>query len=541
MPIAAVIGAIAVLLACWASVAQPARAQAVTVQAASTAGAAAPTLVTTSAGALEGVATATGAEFRGIPYAAPPTGELRWRPPQPVESWTGTRAADTFPPVCPQAPPSPSGSSEDCLYLNVTVPAGLADGPLPVIVWFHGGGFEIGEGADYDPAKLADAGAVVVTVDYRLGLLGFLAHPALANQPGGANGNYGLMDQQAALRWVQSEIAAFGGNPGNVAIAGQSAGGLSVLAHLASPTAKGLFHRAVIQSGAFALVQKSLADAERDGQASATALGCDDQSAECLRSVPVESLVANQPLSITPGYVDGTVLRESVGTAIATGRFNRVPIVNGVNTQEERIFTNLGLSVTKGATTVLPGPIDASNYEATIAANFGVDQKTAARIASAYPLKKYPSAAQAFSVLNSDANFSCPAIVLDAAASRYVPTFAYEFNDAAAPERFVPDTLGAPTAATHQSELQYLFDLPIAPIPGELSAEQQQLASAMREAWVQFARTGSPATDAVAWPEFELRHPRVLSLETPAPEVEPRFAADHHCGLWAGVALFGAR
>ncbi|MFB7797601.1 carboxylesterase/lipase family protein [Isoptericola sp. NPDC056134] len=533
----AVLGALAVLLSCWGSLLPPAHA----------ADRPAPvsSVVHVDAGALEGATTPAGLEFRGVPYAAPPTGGLRWEPPQPVAPWSGVREATDYSPVCPQAPPSPNGQSEDCLYLNVTVPAGTAaDAKLPVIVWIHGGGFEIGEGADYEAADLAAQGAVVVTINYRLGLLGFLSHPALADRAG-ASGNYGLMDQQAALRWVHRNIAGFGGDGGNVTIAGQSAGGLSVAMHLASPGAKGLFQRAVIQSGAFAPVQKSLARAEREGVASAAAVGCDDgtaaQVAECLRHASVETLVANQPLSITPGVVDGTVLPRSVGDAIATGRFHRVPILNGVNTQENRIFTTLGLSVTKGATAVLPGPVDASSYESTIATNFGVDARTASFVAKAYPLSRYASPAQAFSVLNSDANFSCPAFALDGAASAWVKTYAYEFNDAEAPRLFAPDTLGEPYAATHQSELAYLFDQPNAPLPGELSASQQQLADTMQAAWVQFARTGSPATAATPWPRFDLAGHRILSLDDPAPSVERGFAADHRCGVWAAVALFGSR
>ncbi|MEJ3404924.1 carboxylesterase family protein [Rathayibacter sp. YIM 133350] len=542
LTIAALTAAILVLVACWASVI-PARADTLASQVTITAGEpSANPVVQTSDGAVHGLATPAGVQFRGIPYAAPPTGALRWTPPQPVAAWSGTREATVFPPVCPQGPQSPWGQSEDCLYLNVTAPATDAAqrSKLPVIVYIHGGGFSYGEGADYDPTKLASNGAVVVTFNYRLGLLGFLAHPALASGSDGATGNFGYQDQQAALRWVQRNIGQFGGDPRNVTIDGHSAGGLSVLAQLASPGAKGLFQRAIIQAGDFALQQQSLDQAEQAGKASAIALGCADQSAECLRNVPVQALVANPQPSFTPGYVDGAVLRESVGTAIASGRFNRVPIINGTNTQEERIFTTIGLSVTKGATVPLSGPVTASNYVSTIATNFGISRTKAALIAAAYPLSKYASPAHAFSTLNSDANFSCPAYAVDIAASRYVPTFAYEFNDALAPQRDVPDALGPPFAATHQSELQYLFDLPNSALPGGLSAQQEQLAANMRASWVQFASTGSPSTDAVAWPAFKALDPRILSLNTPASTVEKDFAASHKCAVWAAVALFGS-
>lgn len=543
LSIAAVAAAIVVLLACWASIIPAAHAETLTAAASGTAAGDAP-IVQTADGPVRGLATPAGVEFRGIPYAAPPVGELRWTAPQAVTPWSETREATVFSPVCPQGPPSPWGQSEDCLYLNVTAPAGDTESvsALPVIVYIHGGGFSFGEGADYDPAKLASEGAVVVTVNYRLGLLGFLAHPALAESPDGATGNFGYQDQQAALRWVQQNIGQFGGNAQNVTIVGHSAGGLSVLAQLASPGAKGLFHRAVIQAGAFALEQQSLATAEQAGQASAVALGCADQSAECLRNVPVDALVANPQASFTPGYVDGEVLRESVASAIASGRFNRVPIINGTNTQEERIFTTIGQSVTMGTTIQLPSlNIDASSYVPTIATNFGISKAKAAIIAAAYPLSKYATPAHAFATLNSDANFSCPAYALDIAASRYVPTFAYEFNDALAPQRDVPDGLGAPFAATHQSELQYLFDLPNSRLPGGLSADQEVLASSMRAAWVQFASTGSPSTDAVSWPKFKTLNPRMLSLETPASNVEKDFASTHMCGFWAAAAVFGNR
>lgn len=542
LSIAATAAAIVVLLACWASIVPAAHAETLTPAASGTAAGDAP-IVQTADGPVRGIATPAGVEFRGIPYAAPPTGELRWTAPQPVTPWSDTREAAVFSPVCPQGPPSPWGQSEDCLYLNVTAPAhDSSSGALPVIVYIHGGGFSYGEGADYDPTKLASEGAVVVTLNYRLGLLGFLAHPALAESPNGATGNFGYQDQQAALRWVQQNIGQFGGNAQNVTIVGHSAGGLSVLAQLASPGAKGLFQRAVIQAGAFALEQQSLATAEQAGQTSAVALGCADQSAECLRNVPVETLVANPQASFTPGYVDGEVLQESVGSAITSGRFNRVPIINGTNTQEERIFTTIGLSVTKGATIPLQSlNIDASSYVPTIATNFGISTAKASLIAAAYPLSKYATPAHAFATLNSDANFSCPAYGLDIAASRYVPTFAYEFNDALAPQRDVPDGLGAPFAATHQSELQYLFDLPNASFPGGLSADQEQLASNMRAAWVQFAASGSPSTDAVSWPKFKTLNPRMLSLETPASNVEKDFATTHKCGFWAAAALFGNR
>jgi para-nitrobenzyl esterase len=229
-------------------------------------------------------------------------------------------------------------TSEDCLYLNVYTPRvrSSGEGGLPVLVWIHGGRFTLGAGRDYDGTKLAAEGLVVVTINHRLGAFGFLAHPALATEPGGPSGNYGLMDQQATLRWVQGNIGRFGGDPHNVTIAGQSSGGTSVLAHMISRGSRGLFHRAIVQSGSFALTQQSLAAAQADGEAFAAKAGCPDQTADCLRRLPVADLVSNFPGAAIPGVVDGAVLEESVGTALAAGRFARVPILNGINHDEQR-------------------------------------------------------------------------------------------------------------------------------------------------------------------------------------------------------------
>ena len=243
----------------------------------------------TEGGAIRGVAVQGGHAFRGLPYAAPPVGELRWKAPQPAVPWAGVRDGSQFGPSGPQprVPLTNVGGelSEDSLYLNVNTP-GVTGKGRPVLVWFHGGGNVLGAGRDYDPAKLAAKGTVVVTVNYRLGALGFLAHPALAEYPGGPSGNYGLMDQQAALRWVQRNIDRFGGDHRNVTIAGQSSGGLSVLVHMTSPGSRGLFHKAILQSGSFALRQQSHQAAEAFGQQFAGQLGVTEQTAEQLRRHP---------------------------------------------------------------------------------------------------------------------------------------------------------------------------------------------------------------------------------------------------------------
>src|SRR5271169_5398989 len=230
----------------------------------------------TANGPVRGLANGAVDEFLGIPYAAPPVGALRWQPPQPAASWSGVRDATQFAPHCPQSasPFGQASTSEDCLFLNVFTPSRQQHGSgHPVMVWIHGGALVTGESNDYDPAGLVADGVTVVTINYRIGALGFLAHPALADAKG-QSGDYGLMDQQAALRWVQRNIASFGGNPHHVTIFGESAGGLSTLSQVASPQAKGLFEKAIVESGSYNLTQASLASAESAGETFATNAGC---------------------------------------------------------------------------------------------------------------------------------------------------------------------------------------------------------------------------------------------------------------------------
>jgi para-nitrobenzyl esterase len=501
--------------------------------ASATSSASAAPIVRVEGGAVRGVAVSGGYEFLGLPYAASPTGNLRWRPPRPPVAWDGVRDATQFAPSCPQraspfAPPAPF--SEDCLYLNVYSPTLRRDGDRPVLVWIHGGGFTEDGGRNYDGSKLAADGTIVVTINYRLGALGFLAHPALASRPGGAAGNYGLMDQIAALRWVKHNIAQFGGNPHDVTIAGQSAGGVSVLDLLVSRRSRGLFERAIVESGAFALTQQPLADAEAAGEAFASQAGCPDQTAQCLRSLPVADLVANFPGAAIPGVIDGKILTESIGTALAAGRFAHVPILNGINQIEELIFV-AGLHVTVSGGTFVPipeEPINNDSYQPDIAAVLGVSSDRAAAIAAKYPLNAYPSPDVALSIVVSDANFACPALQVDRWTSERVPTFAYQFNDDNAPERFA----GLPPAATHSSELQYIFDQPNTPLPGTLTADQQALASSMRAAWGSFAANGDPSTATLAWPSFN-QGEHVMSLLPPQPQDWMGSADAHNCTFWA--------
>jgi para-nitrobenzyl esterase len=486
-------------------------------------------VVATAGGAVRGQAAAAGREFLGIPYAAPPVGALRWQPPRPAAPWHGTRAATSYAPHCPQPPGSfgRASTSEDCLYLNVFTPAGNKARNLPVMVWVHGGSLRTGESDDYNPAGLVRDGVVVVTINYRLGALGFLADSALASRPGGPSGNYGLMDQEAALRWVQRNIHGFGGNPGNVTLFGESAGGLSTLAQLASPGARGLFQRAIVESGTYDLTQQSLAAAESAGQAFAAKAGCASTTAPasttaaCLRRLPVSTILADEdPTGYTPD-VDGAVLTQSVKTALARGQFNRVPVVIGTNHDEYRLFV-AGIQL-------LGGRVTAANYQTMIASTLGVSAGIAGAIAAQYPLGRYPSPPVALGAVGTDAIFACHALAAEQSLARYVPTFAYEFNDENAPELFLPPA-GFPYGAAHASELPYLFSQTAVPHPVGFSAAQLQLAAAMKQDWTNLAKTGVPAP---GWPRFAGTSQRMLSLVPPTPQVETDFAAQHHCAFWA--------
>ena len=253
-------------------------------------------VVRTADGSVRGKAAGATAEYPGIPYAAPPVGALRWQPPRPAAPWHGVREATSFAPYCaqPASPPGVGSTSEDCLYLNVFAPSDASDRNLPVMVYIHGGSLLVGESNDYNPAALVRNGVIVVTINYRLGALGFLADTALASTPGGPSGDYGLMDQQAALRWVQRNIGGFGGDPRNVTLFGESAGGLSVLAQLASPSARGLFQRAIVESGTYDMAQQSLASAESSGAAFAATVGCASNTAE-YRGLPAPPAGVRHP------------------------------------------------------------------------------------------------------------------------------------------------------------------------------------------------------------------------------------------------------
>lgn len=310
--------------------------------------AAAPDRVRTTAGVVEGVGRgASGVRaFKGIPYAAPPVGELRWRPPQVSKGWEGVRQAEKFGPRCMQHPVfgdmnfRSDGMSEDCLYLNVWTPAKKANERLPVLVYFYGGGFIAGDGSEprYDGEVLARRGVVALTLNYRLGLFGFLAHPELSQEsPRHASGNYGLLDQAAALRWVRENIAAFGGDPQRITIAGESAGSASVSAQMASPLSRDLIAGAIGESGSVLSTMRAvpLAQAETDGTKFAGEVGA--ASLAALRALPTERLMeatAKQPFGRFPIAVDGYFFDAPPHETYAAGRQAHVPLLVGWNSEE---------------------------------------------------------------------------------------------------------------------------------------------------------------------------------------------------------------
>lgn len=506
--------------------------------------AAAQPVALTDNGPVVGVDSPTVHTFRGIPYAAPPVGALRWQPPQPHAAWSTALDASAFANHCPQ-PTSPFGlptDTEDCLYLNVYSPnhQGFAldvRHRRPVMVWIHGGALFLGESDDYDPARLVAQDVVVVTINYRLGALGFLAHPALTSEsPDHASGNYGLMDQQAALQWVHRNIAAFGGNPHKVTIFGESAGGLSVHSQLASPLAAGLFQRAIVQSGAYLLSQPTLADGETQGTAFATATGCTDQSAACLRGLSVAQVLANQgnTETSTRPVIDGKVFTQSIRDAFLSGQFNHVPVMEGSNHDEFRLFVALQIELVNG-------PLTDAQYPDAIASLLQVPPAIVPLFVAHYPItgpNAYPSPSVALGALATDAAFACSTHTATQLLAAKVPTYAYEFNDENAPEIFLPP-VSFPYGSAHASEIQYLFNV-ITPFPGTLDADQQTLADAMVHYWTRFARSGRPRPPHLPrWQRYNVFRDQIFSLDAPAQSSAPEsgFFVDHQCGFWASLGV----
>lgn len=491
-----------------------------------------PSVVKTTAGLVQGVATLDKRHFAGIPYAAPPVGPLRWQPPQPVAPWAGVRDATKVGPRCLQDEGSDlemgRQTDEDCLTLNVWTPP-PAEEPRPVMVWIHGGAFINGNGGMYDSRWLVDRGdIVVVTLNYRLGALGFLAHPALGAK--GAVGNYGLQDQQAALRWVHENISAFGGDPDKVTIAGESAGGMSVCDHLVAPGSKGLFRAAIIQSGP-CQAQLALPEAERISADYARDAGCGDPAtaASCLRALPDHKLrkpvwydrIGEDTLS---GPVYGTaVLPEDPMVAFREGRAADVPVLIGSNRDEFTLF--VALQYLRGGRQYAP-----DEYPGLLADTFGSE---AAAVAARYPLEQYGgSAALAYSASVTDGVFACVADRMADELSRSNQVYAYEFNDPNPPTPEPMRTLPFPVGASHSLELRYLFDVGGAP---PLNPAQQELSNQMIDYWAHFVRSGVPAADgAPEWPAVSGDGPW-MSLRPDGSRVVADFDEGHQCGFWAGL------
>ncbi|WP_284331750.1 carboxylesterase/lipase family protein [Dyella flagellata] len=460
-----------------------------------------PPVATIATGKLSGVHDSkTGLnEFKGIPYAAPPVGPLRWKPPQPVTAWAGTRQAEQFGPRCMQRPIfsdmmfRSNGMSENCLYLNIWTPARQPNEKLPVLVYFYGGGFSGGDGSEYryDGASLAQRGIVTVTVNYRLDVFGFLALPALAAEsPQHATGNYGLLDQNAALRWVQRNIAAFGGDPDQVTIGGESAGSMSVSAQMASPLSKGLMQRAIGESGSILgnLKPRPLALAKQQGEAFQQRVGA--HSPEQLRAMSADVLLKAAGEKEVPEFyptVDGYFLPRSPEDIYQAGAQAHIPLLLGSNSQEGDYPSVLDDQA--------PTP---ANYRAAMEKRFGVH--------AAEALKLYPGRTEA------EIKASGTAVAGDqfiaSATWRWMklqrqtgraPVYYYYFTQARPAK--LDGSAGPDAGAVHSGEIEYAL--------GNLSSNHvyawtpadHQVSDLMQGYWANFIKTGNPnGAGLPAWP-----------------------------------------
>ncbi|HKA17539.1 MAG TPA: carboxylesterase/lipase family protein [Blastocatellia bacterium] len=444
-------------------------------------------------GLISGVSADGVRSFKGIPFAAPPVGDLRWKAPQPVVPWQSVRQCDAFGPECPQAP-YPTGSmyyqppqkqSEDCLYLNVWT-SGKAGEKRPVMVWIHGGALTRGSGANrtYNGTSFAKKGVVLVTVNYRLGPLGYLAHPELtAESPQHSSGNYGVLDQIAALKWVQKNIVAFGGDPGNVTIFGESAGSWSVNVLVATPLAKGLFHRAIGESGGqfgpMAYLKEDrgrLAAAEKVGVAFAKAAGAD--SLKALRAVSADKIVdifnndAEGKKFRTSPNVDGWVLPDEIRNIFAQGKQNDVPVIVGSNANE---MTTLTVPAT------VPKTIE--DYRKRIEPLYGEATRD---FDALYPVKSEADVPAAYLGSLRDVTFTLPmrtwARMTGTGRSK---AYLYFFS------HVTPNPNSKYLGAYHASEIAYVFNN-LNPQNTMLQELDHKLSDTMSAYWVNFAKTGDP-------------------------------------------------
>jgi para-nitrobenzyl esterase len=495
--------------------------------------AAGQTVVRVDSGAIRGKAGADTIRFSGIPYAAPPVGDRRWTAPRPPRPWTGVRDATSPAPVCLQIGRDEQFNeivvgAEDCLHVDVVAPARPSRlGRLPVIVWLHGGNFASGAGSQYDGARLAASGEViVVTVNYRLGALGFLSSAKL-DAEGTISGGYGLLDQAEALRWVRRNAAAFGGDPRQVTLAGQSAGARAVCTHLAAPTSRGLFQRAIVQSGACANPVMTKADAERKGTQAIEQVGCAGATnvTSCLRQAPMTKLVRalagpNRPVTAERrddpwGPVAGTrwLPRQPID-AIRQGSAAGVPLLIG-STHDE--MTGFVLSQHHDLT--------AEDYAAKIRATF---TDRAEDVLGQYPVDDFAAPALALSTVLTDWGGgigSCPTLATARTASRHAPVYTYELLDGP-----------PPFGAYHGWDLPFLWktSIPMSQYPDyeDMTPDQQRLSRTMIDYWTTFAHRGDPNT--TGQPRWARTHPESASaLGLAGDKVAPTpFATDHKCGFW---------
>jgi para-nitrobenzyl esterase len=493
----------------------------------------------TSSGSLRGMDGAGVRAFLGVPSAAPPVGDLRWRAPRPVAAWQGVRDASRIGSDCTQALGRRAVlgggggvvfGSEDCLTLNIYAPAGEAAKPRPVMVYLHGGAFTIGAGANYDPGLLAvEQDRVVVTLNFRLGALGWLAHPGFVAEGEGTGGNWGLMDQQAALRWVHQNIAAFGGDPGDVTLFGESSGAWSACYLMSAPSSQGLWSRVILQSGP-CLEPSSLNDVATAAQAGpgfAELLGCEGPDAvACLRSKSNSAIAKtrstrsglNGPGSWGPVFGDALV-PVSPAVAFASGDFIRTPVIVGTNADEGRLF----------AVEVK----DMARYDDETHWMYGDE---GARVLAHYLVgEDGPGLTMARSF--TDQRFACPSDALRRVLSRHVPTYGYEFADPKPPIVVPRFLLPYDMGAYHASEMTYVFGRPWAfASPSKFTPEQTALARRMRDAWAGFGH--DPAFEA-DWPRVDERGTPLKAFDPAGDRADEGFFVRHQCAMWDGSG-FGA-
>lgn len=461
-----------------------------------------PGTVITKSGAVTGEKVGTMWSWKGIPYAAPPVGDLRWKPPVEPACWNGEKTTTAFGPACPQATDGTTVSgNEDCLSLAVWAADGAKD--APVLVFIHGGSNLVGSASSHDGAELAArSGAVVVAMEYRLGALGFFAHPQLdAESPNKVSGNYGILDQRAALQWVQANIQGFGGDPKKVVLFGQSAGAEDTLVHIASPLSKGLFAAAIAESGGGGA--PPLAKVENSMQAVVDGVGCGSAPdvLACMRALPAEQLAglaaAHGPLEKGLKYgptADGYVLTASPLQVFAAGQHNHVPIVLGTNSEETGVAS--------------PKITTEEEYETALTAQYGA---RATQLLTQYPASRFATPRQAYVHATTDVIWTCPirGFARTLATHQTEPVFRYQFTWAA------PGTVGAAFGASHGLELAFLFR-DFSNIPGGSgftpSAADLQLSEAMQGYWARMG-SGSPnAPSAPAWPAYDASTDPYLDL-----------------------------